>query len=231
MHPFVNGFGIMTLKVHQVCGIAYDSNVYFVETAKPILIDTGTGYYVKKTLKNLEKIRTPVKIDRIILTHNHADHSGGVAELSDTLGAEVFAHELDGKALVDGNASATGATMFGREQPKVDVTFLEHGETVDCGDVELEVLHTPGHSPGSISLYDAGTRSLFCGDLVFMDGGVGRWDLAGGDYKELVKSYDKIMKLDIDNFYPGHGPSNEGEAMKYIELSYRYLRSCSSFID
>ena len=62
-----------------------------------------------------------------------------------------------------------------------------------------------------------------------MDGGVGRWDLPGGNYKQLVESYEIIQKLDIDNFYSGHGPINEGSAKKYIKLSYMYLKSCSAF--
>ncbi len=221
----------MTLNVHQVCGIGYDSNVYLLISEKPILIDTGTGMHNQRTLSNLNKYGTSEKLTKIVLTHNHADHSGGAAELSAELGIKVYAHELDGKPLIEGDGEATGAIMFGFTQQKIELQFLNDGDIIDCGDVELKVIHTPGHSMGSISLYDECTRSLFCGDVVFMDGGVGRWDLPGGNYQQLVKSFEKILKLDIENFYPGHGPSNEGKAKKYIQLSYKYLKSCEAFTD
>ena len=219
----------MVLNVHQICGMGYDSNVYLVEATKPVLIDTGTGMRNNDTIKNLERFQTADKISKIILTHNHADHSGGASGLSEELGVKVYAHELAAQALVEGDGESTGAVMFGFKQPKLDVTFIEAGDTIDCGDFELEIIHTPGHSPGSISLYDKDSKSLFCGDLVFMDGGVGRWDLPGGNYRELVKSVGKILERDIDNFYPGHGPMNEGKAKKYIQLSYDYLKSCAGF--
>jgi len=225
----INGFDNMVLNIQQVCGIGYDSNAYYIDSSKPILIDTGTGFHNKETIEKLKDFKSIEKLCKIVLTHNHADHSGGAKELSDEFGVEVYAHKKDGSALVEGNGNITGATMFGFNQPKLDIKFLDHGDTIDCGDFELKVHYTPGHSPGSICLFEEDSKSLFCGDVVFMDGGVGRWDLPGGDYKQLVESYEKIQELDIDNFYSGHGPINEGSAMKYINLSYMYLKSCSAF--
>jgi len=218
-----------TLNVHQVCGIGYDSNVYLLETEKPILIDTGTGVHNNDTIEKLKQYKVIEKLEKIILTHNHADHSGGAAGLSKELGVDVYAHEQDSKALVDGDGAITGALMFGFSQEKLDIKLIRDGDAIDCGDTELLVIHTPGHSPGSVSLYDSASKTLFCGDVVFMDGGVGRWDLPGGNYKKLVQSVQKILKLDIDNFYPGHGPSSSGEAKKFIQLSYKYLKSCELF--
>ena len=219
----------MALDVNQIGGIGYDSNMYLLKTKNPILIDTGTGRHNKETMQHLEKHNYLDKIERIILTHNHADHSGGAAMLSSALGVEVFAHKADSAPLIEGDGTLTGALMFGFSQKPVDVQFLDEGDTVDCGDVQLQVVATPGHSPGSISLYDKNSRSLFCGDLVFMDGGVGRWDLPGGDYKTLVGSFEKVLELEVANFYPGHGPACEGEAEEYIKLSYKYLKSCGAF--
>ncbi|MCK5560276.1 MAG: MBL fold metallo-hydrolase [Thermoplasmata archaeon] len=219
----------MTYNIYQICGIDYDSNVYLLDNKKPIIIDTGTGMHIKEILQYLDKYDAIDRIEKIILTHNHADHSGGAAKLSAELGVDVYAHEADSEALIKGNGALTGALVFGFTQAELEVKLIDDSDTIDCGGVKLNVLHTPGHSPGSISLYDDDAKTLICGDLVFMDGGVGRWDLPGGDYKTLVQSFEKILELDIENFYPGHGPSCEGEAMDYIRLSYKYLKSCSAF--
>lgn len=219
----------MTIKVLQVGGIAYDSNMYYLDTEKPILIDTGTGFHNKDTIQKLKDIKSIDKISKIILTHNHADHSGGAHDLSTEFGIDIYTHPVDGEALIKGDGMTTGALMFGFNQPNLKIISIEEGDSIDCGDVELNVIHTPGHSPGSISLFEEDSQSLICGDLAFMDGGVGRWDLPGGDYKTLVKSYEKVLKLELENFYPGHGPSNEGRAKEFIQMSYKYLKSCEAF--
>jgi glyoxylase-like metal-dependent hydrolase (beta-lactamase superfamily II) len=219
----IYGFDIMTLEVH------YDSTIYYVASEKPVIIDTGTGRRNEEILEKLNGLKALDKVEKIILTHNHADHSGGAADLSEELGVPVLAHELDGIAVAEGNSELTGAVMFGFDMKKLEVTYLKADDTIDCGDVKFEVIHTPGHSPGSITLYDKQTKSIFCGDLAFMDGGVGRWDLPGGDYRELVRSYEKIIKLELENFYPGHGPGAEGSADEYVKLSYKYLKSCEAF--
>ena len=219
----------MALTVHQIGGIAYDSTIYYIETEKPMLIDTGTGFHNTDIIKKLNDFKSIGKLERLILTHNHADHSGGAKAISEEFNLKIYAHENDAKPLMAGDGEITGATMFGFDQPKLEIEFLEDGDNIDCGDCEFSVMFTPGHSPGSITLYEPDSKTIFCGDLAFMDGGVGRWDLPGGDYKTLVDSYEKVLKLDIDNFYPGHGPGNEGKAKKFLQLSYQYLKSCEGF--
>ncbi len=218
-----------THEIHQLGGTMYDSTIYYLDSEKPILIDAGTGFHNEDTIAKLRSFKSSNKLERLILTHNHADHSGGAKSISDEFSLKIYAHKADGEPLVEGNGNITGATMFGFNQAKLEVNWLDDGDKIDCGDFKLMVLHTPGHSPGSITLYEPESKTIFCGDLAFMDGGVGRWDLPGGDYKTLVKSYEKVLKLDLDNFYPGHGPGNEGAAKKFVQLSYQYLKSCEDF--
>ncbi len=93
-------------------------------------------------------------------------------------------------------------------------TYLKDGDSVDLGGVSLEVFHTPGHTRGSICLYEPVSKSLFTGDTVFVDS-IGRYDFVGGDYDSLRKSVERLVHLvgkqGVERIYPGHGPSGFGE--------------------
>ncbi|GAB4270769.1 MAG: MBL fold metallo-hydrolase [Deferrisomatales bacterium] len=141
----------------------------------------------------------------ILATHGHFDHVEALADLKEATGAPVCLHRGD-LPLVQGLAEQ--GMLFGvrvRSAPPPD-RFLEEGERIAFGRLALEVLHTPGHSPGSVSfLID---KSVFVGDLLFA-GSIGRTDLQGGDYGTLLRSVrEKIFTLPGDTVvYPGHGPA------------------------
>ena len=143
-------------------------------------------------------------IEKIILTHAHWDHIGAVAELVDATGAEVYIHEDDADSLTDPDKNLSGL-VFERRESRADHTVTE-GEIIIVGGLKLRVIHTPGHTPGGISLL-AG-ENLFCGDLVFYNS-LGRTDLPGGDQAQMHESvHSKVMTLpDETNIFPGHGPA------------------------
>ncbi len=145
-----------------------------------------------------------LKIGKIILTHGHWDHIGAVAEVAEATGAEVFVHEGDLAHLSDPNKNLSGL-VFERRDCRADRTVVD-GDTINVGPLELTVIHTPGHTPGGMSLLAQG--NLFCGDLVFL-GSIGRTDLPGGDDRQMhVSVHSKVMTLpDETNIYPGHGPA------------------------
>jgi len=150
--------------------------------------------------------RHSLKIELIVSTHGHTDHIECLPELKEATGARIAVHELDAPMLSDPMLS--GAALFGFSQRGVQPDALLHeGERVAIpgSDVSLFVLHTPGHSPGSISLLGDGV--LFSGDCLFA-GGIGRVDLAGGDEREMMQSLLRIAQLDPQLIvYPGHGPT------------------------
>ena len=147
-------------------------------------------------------------IKYIVNTHSHVDHIMGNKKMKDLTGAEIIIHEAEAQSLI--HQSQALMSSFGAEpSPPADRT-VKDGDEIAIGDTSLKVLHTPGHSPGSISLYHNGI--VFTGDTLFV-GGVGRTDLAGGSWQTLVTSiHDKLFTLPDDTVVgPGH---NYGDTPK-----------------
>lgn len=146
-----------------------------------------------------------LKAVAVVATHGHFDHVEGLAAMKRATGAPILAHKGD-LPLIQG--MTTQGLLFGikvEAAPPPD-RFLEEGETIPFGRHALTVLHTPGHSPGSVSLL--ADKKVFVGDLLFA-GSIGRTDLSGGDYDTLIASVrSKIFTLPDDTtVYPGHGPA------------------------
>jgi hydroxyacylglutathione hydrolase len=148
-----------------------------------------------------------VSVDKIWLTHGHVDHVGGAAELKAKLKVPIEGPHRDDRYLLDHVVEA--ARMFGIEGV-ANVTpdrWLEEGERVEVGDLTFDVLHCPGHSPGSVAFINAAQRLAIVGDVLFA-GSIGRTDLPGGDHRQLLRSIrDKLLPLDDDvTVLSGHGP-------------------------
>ena len=211
------------MRVHYIAGVGYDSNVYLLEDEDPIVVDTGTGMFVDATLEEMSKIVPLKRVGRIVLTHSHYDHMGGAAAIQKATGGRIFLHEDEALPLKAGDSSLALEGMFGGKLRQLDLEPLKTGQKLNCGSSELEVLHSPGHSPGSVVLHDAATKSAIVGDTVFCDGGVGRWDLPGGDLVKLRKSIKRLEDLGLRNMYPGHGSYAEGDAQQHLRLSLNYI--------
>jgi glyoxylase-like metal-dependent hydrolase (beta-lactamase superfamily II) len=211
------------MKVHYIAGLGYDSNVYLLEDEDPIVVDTGTGMYSDSTLDTVSRIVPLRKVGRIVLTHCHYDHLGGAAAFQKATGGRIYLHEAEAVPIMSGDSSLAITEMFGEKPRQLDLEPLETGQKLKCGSAELEVLHTPGHSPGSIVLHDQKSGSAVVGDTVFCDGGVGRWDLPGGDLGQLISSLKRLEKLGLRNMYPGHGSYAEGDAPQHLRLAAKYI--------
>jgi len=143
-------------------------------------------------------------IQYILLTHGHVDHLAHLMKLQDKINAEFLMHQEDAFLL---KGLFAQALMFGLPNPgnpKAD-RFISDGEEIKLGDLKIKILHTPGHSPGSVTYFVE--DKLFVGDLIF-SGSIGRTDLPKGDYQTLINSVEtKIFSLpDETIIYPGHGP-------------------------
>jgi glyoxylase-like metal-dependent hydrolase (beta-lactamase superfamily II) len=146
------------------------------------------------------------RIEEIILTHCHFDHTAHITEIRAMTGAKISIHREDAPGL--SNDLLSSAMLFGEKAPPVTIDRLL-GEGDRIGD--LLVIHTPGHTPGSICLYHEGEEVLISGDTVFIHGSFGRFDLPGGSLAALRLSLKKLAGITIRGVYPGHGePVREG---------------------
>ncbi|MCX5811604.1 MAG: MBL fold metallo-hydrolase [Proteobacteria bacterium] len=155
-----------------------------------------------------EAVGKDYRIKYIVNTHSHIDHVMGNRRMKDLTNAKIIIHEKESSSLI--NQSPQMMSMFNAEpSPPADITVRD-GDYITIGETSLEVLHTPGHSPGSISLYHKGI--VFTGDTLFV-GGVGRTDLGGSSWQDLVSSvHNKLFTLPDETIVaPGH---NYGDSPK-----------------
>ncbi|HDN79653.1 MAG: MBL fold metallo-hydrolase [Chloroflexi bacterium] len=179
------------------------TNCYIVadeSTKEGIVIDPGGS--PNDILKKIEEMK--LKIIYVINTHGHFDHIMANKEVVKATGASLAIHPDDEPMLRKGG----GLILLGliASSPPPDV-LLNEGDVITFGKSSLRVIHTPGHSPGSISLYSEADGILFCGDVLF-NMGIGRSDFPGGNHKVLMESIrTKLLTLPDETIvYPGHGP-------------------------
>jgi len=182
----------MKVKVMQVGPIGTNCYILEDETASlAAVIDPGDE--AEKILKVLEG--DGVQVEYILLTHGHYDHTTAVPELHKALpGAKIYIHRAD--------ANGAGSTLFPLAGQVEGLRNYDEGDTLTLGSLTIEVLHTPGHSKGSVTLKVEDV--LFTGDTLFC-GSCGRTDLSGGSYEEIMESLKRLGQLEGDfHVCPGH---------------------------
>jgi len=205
--------------IYPLLGSGYESNCFIVAGEKAAVIDAGNPSGIIEKMGGLN-----IPTAYLINTHCHYDHVLGLGLLKQRLGGLVAIHELDADALAFGINERILHKDFGAKSPQISVDVrLRDGEVIDLGGMCLDVIHTPGHTPGCICLYEPETKSLFSGDTVF-EGSVGRTDFPGGSWDDLKRSIECLLQLHkesgIKTIYPGHGPLTKGEDLRNIYEEY-----------
>ena len=196
-----------------------DAYVYLVDAgSEQVLIDSGVGYGIDRIEDNIRSLGfEPAGVWHIIATHCHIDHIGGLAAWKERYGSKIIAHELDRAGIEGENNALTAASMYGVNYRQVLVDTLLSGELQELmlGDLKFNFLHTPGHTPGSISVYidTKDGRVLFGQDIH------GPFSPAwGSDLKQWRLSMQKLLALKADVLCEGHAGVYRGEKVgKYIE--------------
>lgn len=172
------------------------------QTREAIVIDPGDE--IEQIQQLLE--RHGLRLKAIIITHAHIDHIGGAAKLKKLTGAPVYMNENDIELRDHLDMQAAWIGVAPPEKPEIDVAVRD-GDKIELNSRPFQVLHTPGHTQGSISLYLPGENKLIAGDTLFRDS-IGRTDLPGGDSRRILVSIrEKLLPLDDGVVVvPGHGP-------------------------
>ena len=187
----------MNYRIIPVTAFSQNCSLIWCEqTRLAALVDPGG---------DAEKIKQEVDASgltlmQILLTHGHLDHVGAAAELAQHYGVPVFGPEKEDEFWLQGLPAQEC-------QPLTPDRWLNEGDTISIGNVTLQVLHCPGHTPGHVVFFDDRAKLLISGDVIFK-GGVGRSDFPRGDHNQLISSIkDKLLPLGDDvTFIPGHGP-------------------------
>jgi glyoxylase-like metal-dependent hydrolase (beta-lactamase superfamily II) len=183
---------------------AYENNcnTYVIGGARTVLIDPGHSTFIEPLFSQMEEDGlSPDAIDLIVSTHSHPDHLEGLTAFLDKPTKTAMSEEEE-RYLYE-----TGRLLFemmGRPLPNFRIDFYLKEGSLHLAGNRFDVLHTPGHSPGSLSIYWPERKALFTGDVVFC-GGIGRTDFPEGNSGQLMASIERLSQLETDILLPGHG--------------------------
>lgn len=219
-----------------------DANNYIISNKNKTnltLIDAGNGVSLNSLINEMNKFTLSYEnIKQIILTHIHVDHLLGIYPLllkMKNKPPKIYAYSYAAKivknadipAIFPGNLGI-GPEMFKVNIIPVEVDEINNNQEVSCGEFRFRIMFTPGHSEGSICLYESENRILISGDVVFSGGSFGRFDFPGGSLEKLKNSISLLNRLDVKYLLPGHmNFSNNGN--REIELALQIIENSNNY--
>jgi glyoxylase-like metal-dependent hydrolase (beta-lactamase superfamily II) len=209
------------MKVVVIPVTPYQQNCSLIiceETKRAAIVDPGGE--VERLLSAIKNHQ--VSVDKIILTHGHLDHVGGTVALAEDLNIPIIGPEKEDAFWL--NELEAQSKMFGFPVAKsfLPTEWLKEGDIVDVGNIKLNVIHVPGHTPGHVALFDAVSKQIIVGDILF-NGAIGRSDFPRGNHAQLISGIkEKLLTLPEETIvFPGHGPTT---TIGREKVSNPYLR-------
>lgn len=198
----------MALQFQIVPVTAFQQNCSIIwcdQTRKAAVVDPGGD--VERLLAAIEKL--DVQVESVLLTHGHLDHVGGAMALAKALSVDIQGPHQDDAFWLEGLPQQSEMFGFALTAPFLPKCWFVDGDTLAVGKEVLQVLHTPGHTPGHVIFYSDSAKLAFVGDVLFA-GSIGRTDFPKGNHAQLIQSIQtKLWPLGDDvAFVPGHGPSS-----------------------
>jgi hydroxyacylglutathione hydrolase len=179
-----------------------DSNTYVVKGAPGLVIDPGNDHYLPTLIRLMGQDGiAPEDIGTIVNTHLHGDHCGANEGFKEFSGARIALHPIQ-KANYR-TVVVEAARLFGMPPDEFEEDDIIEGDTLLVGDIVIDLVPSPGHSPDSICYYLRAEKLLVCGDVIF-EMNTGRTDLPGGDSDQLKDSIERLAALDAEGLFPGH---------------------------
>jgi len=180
----------------------FDCNTYVITGNPGIIIDPGAVMFLPALIDSINKDGIdPKSLGIITNTHLHGDHCGANEAFKQLSGAKITIHPLQKKFY--NMVVVEGASFFGLPPMEFKEDACLDNDRLSTGDMEFELIHTPGHSPDCVCFYCREAKILICGDVIFARN-TGRVDLPGGNADELKKSIDKLSQLEVEYLLPGH---------------------------
>jgi len=193
--------------VALIVGDGLCSNIYVIGKEEATIVDTGVGNRANPIFPQLAELGVqPENIKQVILTHAHHDHTMGAFLILERAHPKVFVHEKDTKYI---------ASSFGDA-----LVTVKEGDVIETPIGSFTVYWTPGHTGGSMCLYNAEHKILISGDTVFPDGYYGRYDGESGSLEAIINSLKKLTELDCEIMLPGHNSPVFTDANIHIKQSY-----------
>ena len=191
-----------TLSIKTIVAGPLRTNTYLITSGnQALVVDPGVGA-TRQVCALAES--TDCEIVTIVNTHGHWDHAADNAELMRGTGAPLYVHEQDADMV---RSPSTSLDLPFDLEPANPTSLMRDGEVITLNECELRIVHTPGHTPGSVCLLVESERMIITGDTLFR-GTYGRFDLAGGNEQDLYRSLQVLRQLDSGYLvYPGHGPT------------------------
>jgi glyoxylase-like metal-dependent hydrolase (beta-lactamase superfamily II) len=202
-----------TLKgIYLVTGQGVTSNVYVFSGETITIVDSGNGAVENRIIPQLKEIFSKIpNVSKTILTHFHFDHIGGLAELMESYVLDILIQREE--------------VPFLRDINPMRIKEINAGGKIVVGEYLFDIIHTPGHSPGSVCLYEKNTKCLISGDTVFPNGSFGRSDFPFGNHEDLLQSLKRLTEIDVKMLLPGHGLPTFSAVNQQIKLSFMTAKS------